>query len=358
MKKVVVAMSGGVDSSVAAALLVEQGFDVTGMMLKLWVDECEQPDNACCTPESISQARSVAAKLRIPFYVVDAKEVFKRRVVDEFIAAYQSGQTPNPCFRCNQTIKWGFLLDTAIDNGADFLATGHYAQIREDDEGNAHLYKAVDKNKDQSYVLSGLSQSQLKHTLLQLGKLQKSEVREIARKHHLEVADKPDSQDLCFIGTNGYRDFLNRYGTQLSEPGLIKTVEGVAIGEHQGLEKFTIGQRKGILSGSAEPLYVIKKDTKSNELIVGHAEDLGNKLIQITAANWINPEPLESVSSFDIKIRYKSRPVAGSVERINDDMARINLEKPVRDATPGQIAVIYNQEEVIGSGTICVTEKE
>lgn len=358
MKKAIVAMSGGVDSSVAAALLVEQGYDVTGMMLKLWVDDCEPQENACCTPESISQARSVAARLHIPFYVLDAKDEFKRKVVDEFILAHQNGQTPNPCFICNQTIKWGYLLDTTIDNGADFLSTGHYAQICEDDGGNVHLYKAIDQNKDQSYVLSGLNQNQLKHTLLPLGGLQKTEVREIARKYQLEVADKPDSQDLCFIGSKGYREFLRQYSSVRPVPGMIKNITGEVIGEHNGLENFTIGQRKGILSGSAEPFYVIKKDMPKNELIVGHADDLGNNVLQVRALNWINPKLLEYITRFEIKIRYKSLPVAGSIELVGKDVIRITLEKPVRDATPGQIAVIYNQEEVIGSGVISYTEKE
>jgi tRNA-specific 2-thiouridylase len=357
-KKVVVAMSGGVDSSVAAALLVEQGYDVTGMMLKLWTGDCEQQENACCTPESIGQARAVAAQLDIPFYVLDAKEEFKLKVVDEFIAGYRNGLTPNPCFACNQTIKWGYLLDKARQAGADYLATGHYARINCDEDGYAHLYKGLDEKKDQSYVLAGLNKEQLKRTQLPLGKLRKSEVRSLALKFNLKVANKPDSQDLCFIGKEGYRAFLENSGTVNHTSGLIKTIDGQVIGEHQGLHNYTIGQRKGLGSGSATPLYVIEKEMTNNELIVGTRDRLGSRTIYARLIHWISRPDPNVQKNIEVKIRYKSIPASCKVEMLDSESIKIVLEKPVRDATPGQIAVLYNQNEVIGSGIILSTERE
>lgn len=356
--KVVVAMSGGVDSSVAAALLVEQGYDVTGMMLKLWTGDCDQAENACCTPESISQAKEVAAQLHIPFYVLDAKEEFRHFVVETFIAAYQAGLTPNPCFVCNQTIKWGVLLNYTRKMGAEFLATGHYAQIRLDKGGNYHLIKGIDEKKDQSYVLAGLKQDQLKHTLLPLGGLQKPEVRELARKYSLKVSEKDDSQDLCFVGAQGYRAFLKQYRTETPKPGLIRKVNGEVVGEHQGLDQFTIGQRKGIGSGLGIPYYVVALDSDKNEVIIGTKETLGQRIIYTTPFNWLNEDRLNLNVPIQVKIRYKAIPAPCSIVQLEDGRMKIIMEKPVRDATPGQIAVLYNGDEVLGSGVIQSTKRE
>lgn len=356
--KVVVAMSGGVDSSVAAALLVEQGYDVTGMMLKMWVGDCEQADNACCTPESIAQAREVASQFHIPFYVIDVKEAFKHNVVDTFIKAYQEGSTPNPCFNCNRTIKWGELLKKASNMGAEFIATGHYAQIRKDENGMCHLVKGVDEKKDQTYALSGLSQSQLQHTIFPLGGMHKSEVRELARKFGLTVSEKVDSQDLCFIGTQGYRAFLKQYRTIEPQPGIIRKLSGEVMGEHQGLDQFTIGQRKGLGSGLGIPYYVIALDSANNEVIIGTQEDLGQNVIYTRAFNWLTDIHENSDLSVQVKIRYKATPANCKFSSMDNGGVQIVLEKPVRDATPGQIAVLYNENEVLGSGIIQSTERE
>ena len=356
--KVVVAMSGGVDSSVAAALLVEQGYDVTGMMLKMWVGDCEQADNACCTPESIAQAREVASQFRIPFYVIDVKEAFKLNVVDTFIQAYQDGSTPNPCFHCNRTIKWGELLKKASLMGADYLATGHYAQIRKDENGICHLVKGADEKKDQTYALSGLSQTQLQHTLFPLGGLQKIEVRELARKYELNVSEKADSQDLCFVGAQGYRSFLKQYRTIDPKPGIIRKTTGEIMGEHQGLDQYTIGQRKGLGSGLGIPYYVVALDSIKNEVIIGTQEDLGQNVILTRSFNWLTDIHENKDLLVQVKIRYKASPVNCRFTSLDNGGVRIVLEKPVRDATPGQIAVLYNEDEVLGSGIIQSTERE
>lgn len=356
--KVIVAMSGGVDSSVAAALLAEKGYEVTGIMLKLWTGDCEQKENACCTPESIAQAKSVANQLGIPFYVLDAKNEFKNNVVDDFISGYQGGLTPNPCFICNQTIKWGYLLNKALQTGADYLATGHYAQILKDNNNISHLYKGLDEKKDQSYVLAGLSQEQLSHTLLPLGEMHKEKVRELATKYGFAVADKPDSQDLCFIGKNGYRSFLEQYGAVMPRPGIIRNENGEAVGEHQGLFNYTIGQRKGLGSGHGVPQFVIEKNIEKNELIIGPAEQLGTRIVNTRVINWISQKPSDDQQEFEVKIRYKSIPVRCRIKLLGKNDIRIILDKPIRDATPGQIAVLYNQNEVLGSGLILSTERE
>jgi tRNA-specific 2-thiouridylase len=356
--KVVVAMSGGVDSSVAAALLVEQGYDVTGMMLKMWVGDCDQAENACCTPESIAQAREVASQFHIPFYVIDVKEAFKQNVVDYFIQAYQDGLTPNPCFHCNRTIKWGELLRKASDMGAEFMATGHYARILKDENGLCQLVKGVDEKKDQTYALSGLTQSQLQHTIFPLGGLLKSEVREMARKYGLTVSEKEDSQDLCFVGAQGYRGFLKQYGTVLAKPGLIKNVSGDIVGEHQGLNQYTIGQRKGLGSGLGIPHYVISLDSTNNEVIIGTQDELGQNVILTNPFNWISGNHDKHFGTAQVKIRYKSIPAPCNYTILENGSIRIVLDKPVRDATPGQIAVLYNEDEVLGSGIIQSTMRE
>jgi len=350
-KKIVIAMSGGVDSSVAAALLVEQGYSVTGIMLKLWSDECDEAENACCPPEAINQARQVANILGIPFYVLDVRDLFKQEVVDQFIEAYNLGQTPNPCYLCNQKIRWGWFLNRTLDMGNDLFATGHYARM-EFDENKFCLKKGIDPKKDQSYVLSGLTQDQLGHTIFPLGSYQKPQVRELARKYQLPVAEKHDSQDLCFVGNAGYREFLKRHSTDSFVPGLIRSMEGETVGTHEGLINYTIGQRKGLGAGNAEPVYVIKKDISTNELIIGTASELGNDQFVVTKLNWISGELPVFPFECDVKIRYKANPVHAKVRENYQESITVVLDLPLRDITPGQIAVFYDHECVIGSGMI------
>ncbi len=355
--RVTVAMSGGVDSSVAAALLVEQGYQVTGMMLKLWASDCDQAENACCTPDSIAQAREVAAMLSIPFYVIDAKDDFKRLIVDRFVADNFNGLTPNPCYWCNRLIKWGLLLDKVTALGADFLATGHYARIQKDAGGVFHLLKGSDPQKDQSYALSGLSQMQLGHALLPLGGMTKQQVREIAAQKKLPVAAKPDSQDLCFIGINGYRAFLSGFQTEEAASGNIVDKTGNVIGQHEGIQNYTIGQRKGLGAGNAEPVYVVAKNAAKNEIVIGSARDLLFDMIIVINMHWLS-QPLVAAERFEVKIRYKSTLHSARLVTSNAETTRIKLDAPVRDATPGQILVIYRSDEVIGSGEIQSAEME
>jgi len=351
-KHVVIAMSGGVDSSVSAAMLVEEGYQVTGMMLKLWTADCSTSENSCCTPESIEQARHVAGMIGIPFYVIDAKDTFKEIVVDNFVRNSFSGLTPNPCYLCNQKIRWGFLLEKANSLGAQLFATGHYAIIEKGNDLIYRLYKGVDEKKDQSYILSGLNQEQLRQTFLPLGKLRKEQVREKAHKLGLPVATKHDSQDLCFIVNGNYRSFLLNSTSQQIRPGNIVNQNGAKAGIHSGLQDYTIGQRKGLGAGNRDPIYVIAKNPLTNEIVVGGKKDLEFNRIKIKVINWISGCKPQLPLSAGVKIRYKASVQPCEVEDCEQGFQIIKLSEPVRDATPGQIAVFYIENEVIGSAEI------
>src|SRR5271157_4264636 len=268
MTKVVVAMSGGVDSSVAAALLKQQGYDVIGMMLRLWSEPGKEDSNRCCTPDAMGLARRVAAKLDIPFYVIDAKDVFRKTVVEYFLDGYTRGETPNPCLICNRQIRWEFLLNHALALEADFMATGHYARTMKNENGGVNLLRAVDKSKDQSYVLHILNQEKLKRALFPVGEYAKPEIRKIAESFGLPTASRPDIQDLCFLAGDDYRNFLQRNAAEMLKPGRIVTRDGEVVGEHIGLANYTIGQRKGLGISSPVPLYVLGKNTVANTVIV------------------------------------------------------------------------------------------
>ena len=351
-KKVIVGLSGGVDSSVAALLLKEQGYDVHGMMLRLWSEPGCEDENKCCSPEGEMIAREVASILDIPFRMVDSTEIFKANIVDDFISSYEAGLTPNPCVRCNRLVRWGFFLDYALEQGADYLATGHYARLVVDSEmGNTKLLKGVDPGKDQAYVLSLLNQHQLSKTLLPLGELTKDEVRKIAAKHNLPSASISDSQDLCFLGERTYAEFLENYIPASFVSGPIKKSDGETIGEHNGLIHYTLGQRKGIRVAAPEPYYVISKDIENNTLIVGMKDELGNQRFVVNEFNWVQTNP-DRPFNCDVKIRYKTKSVPAVVQPIDEDSARIELEQPVSAITPGQVAVCYDFDEVIGAGII------
>jgi tRNA-uridine 2-sulfurtransferase len=351
-KKVVVAMSGGVDSSVAAALLKEQGYDVTGMMLRLWSEPGKEESNRCCTPDSMAQARRVAGILDIPFYVIDAKDVFRETVVEYFLSGYARGETPNPCLICNRQIRWTFLLNHALALGADYMATGHYARIQDSENGNRELLRAVDHSKDQSYVLHVLKQEQLRHALFPVGDYPKPEIRAIAEKFGLPTASRKDSQDLCFLAGEDYRNFLQRNAAEILTPGEIVTSNGTVIGQHNGLANYTIGQRKGLNVQSAVPLFVISKNAENNALIVGVQEELGTNELKVRDVNWSNGEiPNESFRA-DVKIRYTAKEVKAWVTPQEQNQVSIKFDVPVRDATAGQAAVFYQGDVLIGGGII------
>jgi tRNA-uridine 2-sulfurtransferase len=352
MTKVVVAMSGGVDSSVAAALLKEQGYDVIGMMLRLWSEPGKEDSNRCCTPDSMAQARRVAAKLDIPFYVIDAKDVFHKTVVQYFLNGYARGETPNPCLICNRQIRWTFLLDHALALGADYMATGHYVRIRKDEKGKSELLRAVDKSKDQSYVLHVLDQKKLKHALFPIGDYTKPEIRAIAEKYGLPTASRKDSQDLCFLAGEDYRNFLQRNAAEMLRPGEILTRDGRSVGSHNGLANYTIGQRKGLGVASPVPLYVLGKNSATNALIVGTQEELGSRELTARDVNWLSGEGPQESFRAEVKIRYTAREAEALITPMNENKAHVQFNAPQRDITAGQAAVFFQGDVMIGGGII------
>lgn len=351
-RRVVVAMSGGVDSSVAAALLVRQGYKVIGMMLRLWSEPGTETTNRCCTPDDMALARRIAAQLEIPFYAVDAKIPFRESVVESFIDGYTHGITPNPCLVCNRHIRWGLLLDRARALGAQSIATGHYARFQQDASGLIQLLRAHDKDKDQSYVLHGLTQEHLACTMLPLGNYTKLQVRKLAQEFGFPVADRPDSQDLCFLGNSDYGSFLSRIAPQVNDPGPILNKDGETLGQHRGLAFHTIGQRKGLGIAAPSPLYVLEKDSLRNALIVGEKHLLGKTELSASPVNWISGEPPSSPLRAQVKIRYKAAPEWATVTPLENQGTHVVFETPLPDITPGQAAVFYDSEICLGGGTI------
>ncbi len=348
--RVIVGMSGGVDSSVAAALLKYQGYDVIGMMLRLWSDTGTH--NRCCAPDAQQEARYIAGLLDIPFYVIDARDQFYQAVVVPFIDGYTQGITPNPCLNCNRFVRWDFLLKRAKVLGADYLATGHYARIQSTSDGAYQLLKSRDADKDQTYFLHVLTQNKLRQTIFPLANLTKKQVRKLAEEYALPVADRPDSQDLCFVGQGDYRDFLRKYSPSSMRPGPIVDLNGKSLGKHPGLADFTIGQRKGLGISSPKPLYVVRKDLKNNILIVGSKGFLGQQKFFVDNVNWISGEaPADSISA-NVKIRYKSREAPSTITVTNSDTVSIQLDSPLPDITPGQAAVFYQNDICLGGGII------
>jgi tRNA-uridine 2-sulfurtransferase len=352
--RVVVAMSGGVDSSVAAALLVEQGYDVVGMMMRLWSEETVAggAHNRCCTPDQMADARRIAARLGIPFYVLDTKEVFRNTIVEFFIDQHRQGVTPNPCLECNRHIRFHFLQQNALALDADYLATGHYARVARGDDGRYVLKKGLDDHKDQSYVLSVMGQEQLAHALFPVGEYAKAEVRQIAERFGLPTASKKDSQDLCFIGDNNYRRFLTDYAPDVMVPGPIVRKNGEVVGQHTGLVNYTIGQRKGLGINSQEPLYVVGINPHRNAVIVGTVDDLGQSFLTAKRVNWVSGEIPAEPFRAQVKIRYKAKPVSAWVEPLPDARIAVRFDEPLRDITPGQGAVVYDGDYVLGGGII------
>lgn len=352
---VVVAMSGGVDSSLAAALLVEQGYNCIGIMMRLWAEmhPGEGSTNKCCSLESVHDARRVADQLAIPFYLINVEEPFKRQVVDFFIAGYSAGQTPNPCLACNRHIRFDYLLNYARRLGADYLATGHYARTQRQADGTVHLLKAQDGHKDQSYVLSVMGQAQLRDVLLPIGDYPKSEVRRMAAARGLPTASKHDSMDLCFIAADDYRRFLQDWAAQAMQPGPILDRQGRQWGEHHGLPNYTIGQRKGLgISGTAEPLFVLELDSTRNALIVGTVQELGQTSLTARDVNWTLDAPPRPGMRAECKIRYRAAPAACTLYPQADGSIQVAFAEPLRGITPGQGAVFYDGDLCLGGGII------
>lgn len=352
-KRIVVAMSGGVDSSVCAYLLKEQGFDPIGITIKTWTsDECrDEKSKGCCSLRDIDDARAVARKIGIPYYVMDLSADFKEKVIDYFVDEYFAGRTPNPCIECNRTIKFGILLEKARELEAGAVATGHYARIGFDEALKRHfIFEGSDLSKDQSYVLFGLNQEQLSKTMLPIGELQKKEVRVIAEKLGLRVFDKPDSQEICFVKTR-YIDFVRQATPErLPGKGAIKTMEGETIGSHEGSHEFTIGQRKRIKITDADPYYVTSVDSQKNTVVIGREADLYANRMIISRLNWqLGPKE----GRIFIKIRSRHEKTAGVISKLlSDQEAEITFETPQKAITPGQAAVLYDGSRVLGGGWI------
>lgn len=341
--RVAVAMSGGVDSSVAAALLKEQGYDVIGLTMQIW--ERSETSGSCCSLSAVEDARRVAAKLNIPYYVLNFKDIFKRTVIKNFTKEYTKGRTPNPCVVCNDIVKFDLLLKKALQLGAKYLATGHYARIKKGTNGRYLLLKGKDDNKDQSYYLYTLKQKALAHTMFPLGYYTKPEVRQLAKKHGLLVADKEESQDICFI-EGSLEGFFG------SKEGLIRGKRGKVMGKHRGYQLYTIGQRRGLGIAAEEPLYVTKIDPKTNEIWVGNRGDVcGDDLI----AGHINLISLSKISKpikVEASIRYKNKCSDAKISPLPGNKLKVTFNKPQFAITPGQSVVFYNGDTVVGGGII------
>ncbi len=356
-KRVLLGMSGGVDSSVTGHILREQGHDVVGVTMKVWPQDCiSRAEDKCCGPQAVADARNVAHSLGIPHYVVDEADQFERLVIDYFTSEYQAGRTPNPCVMCNEKLKFGNLWQKAEALGCDYIATGHYAIIEHHD-ARAVLRKGVDPRKDQSYFLFSLRQEQLLRAMTPLGTMTKPAIREIAHSLGLKVADKIDSQEICFVPGNDYKAFLRSHlGEKEFHRGEIYDVDGNFVAEHDGIEMFTIGQRKGLPGGSPRPRYVIDIDAQNNRVIVGDIEDLVCDEFEIDRVNWIARDlPNEDVD-LTVKIRYSHPGTRATVTPLANHRARVRLHEPQRAVTPGQAAVIYDGDVVIGGGWICRKE--
>ena len=353
-KRVLLGMSGGVDSSVAGYLLREQGYDVVGVTMKVWPQDCiSRAEDKCCGPQAIADARSVAHSLGIPHYVVDEADQFERVVIDYFSSEYQAGRTPNPCVMCNEKLKFGSLWEKARALECDYIATGHYAII-EHQADRAVLRKGADPRKDQSYFLFSLRQPQLRHALTPLGSMEKPEIRKIARSLGLKVADKVDSQEICFVPGNDYKAFLRSHlGAAEFHRGGIYDLSGNFLAEHEGIEMFTIGQRKGLPGGSPKPRYVIDIDAASNRIIVGDVEDLLVEEFEIDRLNWSSREVSDEPLAVTVKIRYSHPGAAATLIPLGDDRALVRLDEPQKAVTPGQAAVCYDGDIVVAGGWIC-----
>lgn len=348
---VFIAMSGGVDSAVSVAVLLEQGYRVTGIHMRTWKDpKWESQIKNEPAPEELAEKSAEA--LGIPFIALDIRESFYQTVVKRFIRQYLQGQTPNPCLFCNPKVKWGILQTYALSQGADYFATGHYARLERLSSEQVGLFRGIDETKDQSYVLSMLSQDQLSRSLLPLGGKTKQDVRKIAHEMGLPVADKQDSQDLCFLGNVDYRDFLERYAPESMETGEIIDSSGRVLGHHQGLAYYTIGQRKGIGIAASEPYFVIEKDHEKNLLVVGFAEETGKKTLTAVHPNWISGESADIGKFYDVMVRYRAKPVPALLTMSSDDKFRLEFKQKLRGITPGQVAVLYQDDRCLGGGVI------
>ena len=358
-KRVLVAMSGGVDSSVTALLLKEQGYEVIGAHMKLWdyadVGGDIYKDGRCCTIDSITDCRFVCDAIGSPFYVLNLSEDFKDKVIENFAEEYRAGRTPNPCVRCNSEVKWDVFLQKAQELGCDFIATGHYAFVEQNSEGRWQIRKGMDETRDQSYVLWGLSQEALSRTRMPLGLMRKTQVRETARKYNLRTAAKAESREICFVADNDYRRFLTEYEAKRGrgfEAGEIVHEDGRVMGTHKGTAFYTVGQRKGLRIAHPTPLYVQKIDVETNRVIVGDNDSLFRSEFVLKDVNWVGIGEQSRPFEADVRIRYLHQPHAASVEPCGNGSLQVRFHEAQRAITPGQSAVLYDGDVLLAGGVI------
>lgn len=347
--KVIIGMSGGVDSSVGAYLLQKEGYDVIGVTMHIWPNQSSE--DGCCSLSSVEDARRVANKLGIPYYVFNMQDDFKKYVIEYFVKEYENGRTPNPCIACNRYIKFGALLDKVKSMDVDYIATGHYAIIEKINDRYV-LRKSVDETKDQTYVLYNLTQDQLSKTIFPLGKYRKSQIREIAKEIGLVVANKPDSQEICFIEDNDHYKFINQYTGKESKKGTIEDTNGNILGYHDGITKYTIGQRRGLGISTGKPMFVIDIDAENNTVVLGSNDDLFTKEFIASDLNWLSIKELEKPINIKAKIRYKAQEQSATVYPLQDNKVNVVFEEKQRAVTPGQSVVFYDNDIVVGGGII------
>lgn len=349
-------MSGGVDSSVAAYLLKEQGYDVIGVTMQIWQDEEEavkEESGGCCGLSAVDDARRVAQSLDIPYYVMNFKQEFKCHVMDYFVAEYLKGRTPNPCIACNRYVKWESLLKRSMEIGADYIATGHYARVEHLSNGRYALRNSVTAAKDQTYALYNLTQFQLEHTLMPVGEYSKDEIREIARKINIMVANKPDSQEICFIPDNDYAGFIEREaGEQVPGFGNFVTKDGIILGQHKGITHYTVGQRRGLNLAMGHHVFVTQIRPETNEVVIGENEDVFSDRLICKNLNFMSVPDITDSMRVKAKIRYAHQGAMATLTRIDEDTLQVVFDEPVRAITPGQAVVFYDDEYVAGGGTI------